>query len=635
MNEDEPSGAPALDDLEAFRARLSQAGFDTVSARTRVDGTIAVLPPDVNADVDRLPVLTALDEGRAQLKVGAPFSAGGMGMICMGRQLPLMRDVAVKLVAEKREGSQSEARELLYEGRVMGMLEHPNIVPVYELGRDQRGDVLLVMKHVEGSPWASLLRGPQRGDELLRHLEILTHVCHAIEFAHSRSVLHRDLKPDNVMVGRFGEVYVLDWGLALSLDDTESSARGLPPAANVRQLAGTPGYMAPEMVLPEGNLDERTDGFLLGATLHHVVTGHPRWRGSNAVTRFHDNWVCGPPEYDDDVPAELRQILTRSMAREPGDRFDDVASFREAIEGFVRHEGARQLAREADARRAALRSLPPEPAADADAERLFTEARFGYQQALAAWPDSHEARVGLRDSSLLMLERALDHGAADIAARLVRELGDDVPKDARARAHALQAQRGRDAKELLRLRELEDQQNIGTGRAARGVLIAALGAAWCAGALATNAWIPPALQAWLLAGLAATSAMAVVGGHRLRQRADGTNEFDRFTSLDTAAHAFAAALGLAVCAWVGLPIFVGLAFGHLLLGLTQVTMSLAFDPRTWPGAVANFGAVAAVIVFREHALVASALAGGGALVFAGWFVRRLALLGRASTAGSA
>ena len=160
------------------------------------------------------------------------------------------REVAVKRLRPEVISPETESA-LLHEARSTGRLEHPNIVPVHLLDFGDEGRPRLVMKRLEGVAWRELIRQPGhpawahlRGDPLTRHIQILMQVCNAVEYAHSRRVIHRDIKPANVMVGSFGEVYLVDWGIAL---DLSSHQRGTTP-----EVAGTPSYMAPEML--EGDL---------------------------------------------------------------------------------------------------------------------------------------------------------------------------------------------------------------------------------------------------------------------------------------------------------------------------------------------------------------------------------------------
>jgi serine/threonine-protein kinase len=189
------------------------------------------------------------------------------------------------------------------------------------------------MKRVEGRPWSELLTSPRL---LVDHLETLVRVCDAVAFAHARGVLHRDIKPDNVMVGSFGEVYLVDWGLAVSLVPDAV----LPLAADAG-LAGTPAYMAPEMAAGDGrSLSERTDVYLLGATLYEILTGRLPHRGTNSEAVLAAALASPPPEFERPVPEELAAICTKAMAKRPDDRHQGAQAFKQAITEYLRHREA-------------------------------------------------------------------------------------------------------------------------------------------------------------------------------------------------------------------------------------------------------------------------------------------------------
>src|SRR5690606_26042988 len=159
-----------------------------------------------------------------ELELLEVLGQGGMGIVRRARQRSLERDVAVKSLRPEIRG-RATVDALLEEARIAARLDHPNVLPIHALGRDPAGRPLLVLKRCEGETRGALLRRSGHPfwsetrrwsrDPLARNLEILREVCDAVEYAHSRGVLHRDLKPDNVMVGRFGEVYLMDWGLAV------------------------------------------------------------------------------------------------------------------------------------------------------------------------------------------------------------------------------------------------------------------------------------------------------------------------------------------------------------------------------------------------------------------------------------
>ncbi|MCP4806525.1 MAG: serine/threonine protein kinase [Proteobacteria bacterium] len=204
-------------------------------------------------------------------EIGPVIGRGAGGVIHRARDHDLARDVAMKLLS--REGSSpSERVRFVVEAQVPAQLEHPNIIPVHDVGKTADGDLFYVMKLVEGDTLKQLLADDRPEHELL---DVLYGVAKGIAFAHHRGFLHRDLKPSNVMVGAFGEVLVLDWGLARA-----------PQGATVRDDAGpmsldgdvmgTLGYMAPEQALGEVKRQgPATDVHALGAMLHEILTGAP------------------------------------------------------------------------------------------------------------------------------------------------------------------------------------------------------------------------------------------------------------------------------------------------------------------------------------------------------------------------
>jgi len=234
------------------------------------------------------------DAGRYQLH--GEIARGGMGVVLKGRDVDLGRDVAVKVLLERHLDSPEMVRRFVEEAQIGGQLQHPGIVPVYELGRLPDGRLYIAMKLIRGRTLAELLEGrPDPATDRPQHLAAFEQVCQAVAYAHACGVVHRDLKPSNVMVGSFGEVQVMDWGLAKVLDrggvaDEERSLRGQSDGGPVRTLRsgsaadesragsvlGTPAYMAPEQARGQlDTLDERADVFGLGAILCEILTGQP------------------------------------------------------------------------------------------------------------------------------------------------------------------------------------------------------------------------------------------------------------------------------------------------------------------------------------------------------------------------
>ena len=248
---------------------------------------------------EEMPVVVG-DAGRYHLH--GEIARGGMGVVLKGRDVDLGRDVAVKVLLERHLDSPEMVRRFVEEAQIGGQLQHPGIVPVYELGRLPDGRLYIAMKLIRGRTLAELLEG--RADptaDRARHLSTFEQVCQAVAYAHACGVVHRDLKPSNVMVGSFAEVQVMDWGLAKVLDrggiaDEERSLRGQADGDPVHTLRtgstaddsragsvlGTPAYMAPEQARSQlDTLDERADVFGLGAILCEVLTGLPPYTGAS------------------------------------------------------------------------------------------------------------------------------------------------------------------------------------------------------------------------------------------------------------------------------------------------------------------------------------------------------------------
>jgi serine/threonine-protein kinase len=246
------------------------------------------------------------DAGRYQLH--GESARGGMGVVLKGRDVDLGRDVAVKVLLERHRSSPELVRRFVEEAQIAGQLQHPGIVPVYELGRLPDERLYIAMKLIRGRTLAELLAGrADAAEDRPRYLAIFEQACQAMAYAHACGVIHRDLKPSNVMVGSFGEVQVMDWGLAKVLDrggvaDEERSLRGQADPEPVRTLRtgstadesragsvlGTPSYMAPEQARGRlDTLDERADVFGIGAILCEILTGLPPYAAPSGNEVYH------------------------------------------------------------------------------------------------------------------------------------------------------------------------------------------------------------------------------------------------------------------------------------------------------------------------------------------------------------
>jgi serine/threonine-protein kinase len=273
---------------------------------------------------------------------------GGMGTVRRALDRRLLRRVAIKVCDATNDAE--ERRRFVEEAQVMAQLDHPNIVPVHDLepGAPDRPPCF-VMKLVEGRTLGALLaerqEPPVAGPELDELLRVFGKVCEAVSFAHSRGIVHRDLNPTNVMVGTYGQVYVMDWGLALSGSAGRPVAATAAVAERSGTFGGTPAYLAPEQA--EGRvhaIDERTDVFGLGGILYQLLTLRPP-HGDGTVDDVLERARAGRVPAPDAVaggrrlPPGLCTIAMRALAPDPSDRHQSVEALRVAVEEFRRGGG--------------------------------------------------------------------------------------------------------------------------------------------------------------------------------------------------------------------------------------------------------------------------------------------------------
>src|SRR6516165_2172423 len=297
----------------------------------------------------------------ARLQLHGEIARGGMGAVLKGRDVDLGRDVAVKVLLETHQGKTEMLQRFVEEAQIGGQLQHPGITPVYELGQFADKRPYFTMKLVKGKTLAMLLAARKSpAEEQSRYVGIFAQVCQTLAYAHARGVIHRDLKPSNVMVGAFGEVQVMDWGLAkvlkeggiadeqpaqtqqaVSVVQTTRGAGTLEAGSHTQagSVLGTPAYMAPEQARGEVDLvDERADVFGLGAILCEILTGRPPFTGKAVeaqrkarTAQFEDAYArldsCG-------ADAELIALSKRCLAAEPWDRPRDAGELAEAIMAY-------------------------------------------------------------------------------------------------------------------------------------------------------------------------------------------------------------------------------------------------------------------------------------------------------------
>ncbi len=383
-------------------------GPEGLDATIRLGGAVAA------GEGGALPRIEVAPVPGAELQLLSLLGEGGGGQVHLAHQRGLNRDVAVKMV-NPREAQDHHATLLMQEGLITGRLEHPNIVPVYLMGVDGSGRPVIAMKRIEGIPWLQLGTESQQ-----RHLEIFLDVCNAVAFAHARGYVHRDIKPANVMIGAFGEVYLLDWGISTRIGSGAFDHAQADDEAPVP--LGTPLFLAPEQCTPGGLIDERTDIFLLGATLHRMLTGQPRHAGRDLETVLASAAASLAYNYGEEIPEELAQILNKSTARNPAERYASAGAFRGAVADYLRHRGSIELARDAEGMLDELAQLSEQGADQAKLRRICTECRFAFMRALRDWHENPRAARGLQRCLELMMRVELGLGQLEAAQALLEEM---------------------------------------------------------------------------------------------------------------------------------------------------------------------------------------------------------------------
>jgi len=379
-------------------------------AELRADSGVTALeePPPVSVGAHHL-----LDAGE-RYETRRLLGRGGMGEVhlCLDRRIG--RQIAMKRRHSASAGSFGSDR-FFREICVQGQLEHPSVVPLYDLAVGADGDAYFTMKHVRGRTMKSILVALREGDPqataeypLRRLLGAFASVCLAAAFAHSRGVVHRDLKPENVMLGDYGEVYVLDWGVAkIAGESTHPSEAPISVPARDEETSegsavGTIGYMAPEQLRGDlESVDGRADVYSLGAIVFEILAGKPLHEGSRhdriastfagADARVH---VRAP---DRDAPPELEAICVAATAKDPGDRSLTARAIHDAVDAYLSHdrnlELRRSIARDhaRAASEAAVRALDAGTTGIEDRRRGVLEAG----RALALDPMNEEAQTAM------------------------------------------------------------------------------------------------------------------------------------------------------------------------------------------------------------------------------------------------
>lgn len=378
---------------QTIRQRETVTGFRSsvpVKSRyVREKRKSAEVPPQTLAEVPDYELLDIIGEG-------------GMGVVYAAHQSSIARTVAVKMLKPSTKVREDQRDKFISEAVVTGELDHPNIVPIYDLGSNDEGALFYSMKRVRGTPWDKVINEKQ----LDENLSILLRVADAVAFAHAGGVIHRDLKPENVMLGDYGEVLVMDWGLArITPEFAHASA-----VYQADSLGGTPAYMAPEMAKgPVEAINKTSDIYLLGAILYEIIGGQPPHSGRDVMQCLmaaSQNKI-DPIRYD----GELKVIALKAMATRQEDRYQTVKEFQEAVRVYQSHSESLVLTAHANQNLQKARS--------SNDYQLYARALYGFQESLTLWDGNVRAGKLLKETQYDYANSALSNGDLDLAASLL------------------------------------------------------------------------------------------------------------------------------------------------------------------------------------------------------------------------
>jgi len=378
-----------------------------------VSGIINEIPDDPSQHTGLQSALIS-DDSIPEYEIVGELGAGNMGVVYRAKQTSLNRQVAIKSLKPTTKNSEHDQAMFVSEAVVTANLVHPNIVPIHDMGRTGDGKLFYTMKQVSGTPWNDTIRE----NSLEQNLDIFMKMCDAVAYAHSKGVINRDLKPENVVVGEYGEVNVLDWGLAITNDKFEQKNSVI---IDFRGGGGTPVYMAPELANDDiSAIGAHSDIYLLGAILFEILEGFPphllreAWESDNPQKQLQSViFAVLNNQIEEDVvnEGELMEVARKAMKTDPLERWTSVEEFQDAIREYRITGRAEEL----------MQQVADE---GASTYSKYQSAVALYGDALRKWPNNQRALEGDQKARLAYAEMAHTNGDIDLGLQVLPEGND-------------------------------------------------------------------------------------------------------------------------------------------------------------------------------------------------------------------
>jgi WD40 repeat protein/serine/threonine protein kinase len=464
---DSEKSLAALSPVPQVRPELERLNDPDLGASLGHVGQNAASDPRLEV---MLPLGAVSERSLGRFRILRPHVKGGLGLVSVALDQELNREVALKEIQPRHADDQLSRERFVLEAEITGSLEHPGIVPVYALGQSPDGRPFYAMRFVKGDSLKEAIEAFHKPDNFnrkdpdARQLELrqllgrFIDVCNAMEFAHSRGVLHRDLKPGNIMVGKYGETLVVDWGLAKiggkkDLVSDEATLRPSSALSNSGQTQpgsaiGTPAYMSPEQAA--GKLDEigpASDIYSLGATLYHLLCGKAPFEKEELdriLAKVKRGEFAYPKSVVPDVSTTLEAICLKAMALKPSDRYPTARALVDDLESYLAGAPVSGIL-STKGRAALVRAL------ETGDYREFSLAVTSFEQALDLWKENVAAREGLSEARLAHAKCALRKGDFELGLAIVDQ-DDPAHGDEIAKLRAAQKERDSRQKRLKSMR---------------------------------------------------------------------------------------------------------------------------------------------------------------------------------------